>query len=136
MAKSTNIFSVPAEIRLLFVCINKLLSGNTGEGTSINEVWYKKVVEIDAAYGQERLPLNIFIPKNASPPFKTVIYVPGSNSITSRNSQRFTANGFGFLMRSGYVLIMPVFKGTYERGYSEFPNYVENASKIYQSNFV
>ena len=106
------------------------------DSTSINEVWYKKVVEIDAAYGQERLPLNIFIPKNASPPFKTVIYVPGSNSITSRNSQRFTANGFGFLMRSGYVLIMPVFKGTYERGYSEFPNYVENASKIYADQMI
>ena len=31
------------------------------------EVWYKKVVEIDAAYGKERLPLNVFIPKNESP---------------------------------------------------------------------
>ena len=106
------------------------------DSISINEVWYKKVVEIDAAYGQERLPLNIFIPKNTSPPFKTVIYVPGSGSITSRNSQNLTANRIGFLMRSGYALIWPVYKGTYERGYSEFPNYVENASKIYADQMI
>ena len=106
------------------------------DNISINEVWYKKVVEIDAAYGQERLPLNIFIPKNESPPFKTVIFVPGSGSITSRNSQNLTANRIGFLMRSGYALIWPVYKGTYERGYPEFPNYVGNNSKIYAEQMI
>ena len=30
----------------------------------INDAWYKQVVEIDAAYNEERLSLNIFIPKN------------------------------------------------------------------------
>ena len=44
----------------------------------INDAWYKQVVEIDAAYNEERLSLNIFIPKNENPPFKTVVYVPGS----------------------------------------------------------
>jgi len=106
------------------------------DNISINEAWYKKVVEIDAAYGQERLPLNIFIPKNESPPFKTVIFVPGSGSITNRNSQDLTANGLGFLMRSGYALIWPVYKGTYERGYPEFPNYVENNSKVYSDQMI
>lgn len=102
----------------------------------INEVWYKKVVEINAAYGQERLPLNVFIPKNESPPFKTIVYVPGSNSITTRNSKNLTAENFGFLMRSGYALIMPIFMGTYERRYPEFPNYVENDSKIYADQMI
>ncbi len=106
------------------------------DSVSINEAWYKKIVEIDAAYGQERLPLNIFIPINESPPFKTIIYVPGSGAITSRNSQHMTGNGIGFLMRSGYALVMPIYKGTYERGYPEFPNYVENNSKVYADQMI
>lgn len=106
------------------------------DSVPINEVWYKKIVEIDAAYGQERLPLNIFIPKNATPPFKTVVYVPGSGAITSRNSQYLSARGRGFLLRSGYAVVMPIYKGTYERGYPEFPNYVENDSKIYADQMI
>ena len=102
----------------------------------INEAWYKKVVEIDAAYNQEKLPLNIFVPKNESPPFKTIVYVPGSNSITTRNSQNLTAEFLGFLMRSGYALVMPIYMGTYERGYPEFPNYVENDSKVYADQMI
>ena len=100
------------------------------------EVWYKKVVEIDAAYGKERLPLNVFIPKNESPPFKTVIFVPGSGAITNRNSQDLKANRLSFLLRSGYVFIWPIYKGTFERGYPEFPNYVSNDSKIYADQMI
>ena len=102
----------------------------------INDAWYKQVVEIDAAYNEERLSLNIFIPKNENPPFKTVVYVPGSGSITSRNSKNLTGNRMGFLMRSGYAVIYPIYKGTYERGYPEFPNYVENKSKVYADQMI
>ena len=106
------------------------------DSEKVNDAWQKKVVEIDAAYNKERLPLNIFIPTNSNPPHKTVIYVPGSNAITTRNSQNFSANYFGFLLRSGYAVIQPIFKGTYERGYPEFPNYVENESKIYADQLI
>ena len=103
---------------------------------TVNDAWKKKVVEIDAAYNNERLPLNIFTPTNSPPPYKTVIYVPGSNAITTRNSKNLSANYFGFLLRSGYAIIRPIFKGTYERGYKEFPNYVENDSKIYADQMI
>ena len=106
------------------------------DSEKVNDAWQKKVVEIDAAYNKERLPLNIFTPTNSNPPHKTVIYVPGSNAITTRNSQNFSANYFGFLLRSGYAVIQPIFKGTYERGYPEFPNYVENESKIYADQLI
>ena len=106
------------------------------DSEKVNDAWQKKVVEIDAAYNNERLPLNIFTPTNSNPPHKTVIYVPGSNAITTRNSQNFSANYFGFLLRSGYAFIQPIFKGTYERGYPEFPNYVENESKIYADQLI
>ena len=41
-----------------------------------------------------------------------------------------------FLLRSGYALIWPIYMGTYERGYPEFPNYVENDSKVYADQMI
>ena len=104
--------------------------------SDINEVWTKEVVEIDAAYSNETIPLNIFIPKNVSPPFKTIIFVPGSNAITARDSKNIDGKYFGYLMRSGYAFIMPIYKGTWERAYPEFSNYVQNPSKNYSNQMV
>ena len=106
------------------------------EKKPVNDAWQKSVVEIDAAYNNEKIPLYIFTPTNSPPPHKTVIYVPGSNSITTRNSQNISANYFGFLLRSGFAIIRPIFKGTYERGYKEFPNYVASESKIYSDQMI
>src|SRR5262249_53050714 len=48
--------------------------------------WIKEKVSIDAAYGGERLPLYIFLPKNASPPYQTVVYCPGANALRVNSS--------------------------------------------------
>ncbi len=106
------------------------------ENKAINRSWTKRVVGIDAAYNNEKLELNIYTPANVAPPYKTIIYVPGSNAITTRNSKNFTGNNFGFLLRSGYAVIHPIYKGTYERGYPEFRNYVENTSKTYSDQMI
>ena len=39
-------------------------------------------------------------------------------------------------MRSGYAVIHPIYKGTYERGYPEFRNYVGNTSKTYSDQII
>ena len=103
---------------------------------NVNKVWSKQLIEIDAAYGSERLPLNVYIPNNRPPPYKTIVFVPGSNAITSRNSKNKNGNNFGYLMRSGYALIEPIFKGTYERHYKEFNNYLQNPSKNYANQMI
>jgi predicted Ser/Thr protein kinase/predicted esterase len=78
--------------------------------------WIKESVEINAAYGDERLRLHIFIPKNVNPPFQTVIFFPGSSVLYSQSSENLLMVPlFDFIVMSGRAFVYPVYKGSYER---------------------
>jgi cephalosporin-C deacetylase-like acetyl esterase len=47
------------------------------------EFWKKQKVTFNAAYGNERMSAYLFLPKNATPPYQTVIFYPGSWAILS-----------------------------------------------------
>ncbi len=40
--------------------------------------WIVEKITFNAAYGNERMIAYLYIPKNASPPFQTLIFFPGS----------------------------------------------------------
>jgi predicted esterase len=78
--------------------------------------WIKESIEINTAYGDERLRLHIFIPKNANPPFQTVIFFPGSSVLYSHSSENLLMVPlFDFIVMSGRAFVYPVYKGSYER---------------------
>ncbi|HEU4926945.1 MAG TPA: protein kinase [Vicinamibacterales bacterium] len=77
--------------------------------------WRKERISIDAAYGRERLPLNVFLPRNASPPFQTIVVFPSAYALTARSSELLDYSRFDFIMRSGRAAVYPVYQGTYER---------------------
>jgi dienelactone hydrolase len=68
-------------------------------------------VSVDTPYGQ-RLPIRLHIPNNAQRPFQAMVFFPGGNVVRSR---QLPAPILDFLVRSGRVLIDPVFDGTWER---------------------
>jgi dienelactone hydrolase/predicted Ser/Thr protein kinase len=73
-------------------------------------------VSFAAAYAGERVLANILIPKNARPPYRTVIWFPGSYAIVLRHSDEDTFSYyFDFLPRSGYAVVYPVYEGFNER---------------------
>jgi formylglycine-generating enzyme required for sulfatase activity/dienelactone hydrolase len=75
--------------------------------------WRLEVVSFAAAYGGERVPALIYFPKHARPPYQTVVYFPGSGAI---NQPSVRAAGWpSFLPQSGRVVVVPVYKGTWER---------------------
>jgi dienelactone hydrolase len=86
------------------------------EETETTENWVWEKVSFDAAYGRERVTAHVYLPKNASPPFQTVVYFPG---IWALFEEEFVAAGvednLDFLLRSGRALIHPIYVGTYER---------------------
>lgn len=83
------------------------------EDSLATEDWRQEKVSFDAAYGGERVIAHLFLPKNASPPYQTVILFPGSNAIIL---DKFVLSSFSdFIPRSGRALMAPVFKGTFER---------------------
>ncbi len=77
--------------------------------------WRREIISVDAAYGGERLPLNLFIPKTATPPYQTVVYFPGSDATALSSSRHLQVYPIEFFMRSGRAVAFPIYKGTYER---------------------
>jgi formylglycine-generating enzyme required for sulfatase activity len=83
--------------------------------------WTQQRITFAAAYGGERIIANLFLPKNAAPPYQTVIYGPCDPCVFERSSQdlenyfEFTTY-LSFIVKSGRAVLYPVYKGTFERG--------------------
>jgi len=81
-----------------------------------NESWRKEKVSYRAAHGAERIPAYLYLPKNAKPPYQTVLWVPGGYAWFLRSSETgVRTEYFNFLLRTGRAVLYPVYKGTFER---------------------
>jgi hypothetical protein len=83
--------------------------------------WFLEKISFDAAYGGERVMAWLFLPKNATPPFQTVIYFGGDVPVFQRSSQDIESYYevtmfFSFLVKNGRAVLYPVYKGFFERG--------------------
>ena len=82
--------------------------------------WIVEKISFNAAYENERMIAYLYLPKNGSPPFQTLIFFPGSNAryetdlLSSVNSYWF----FDFLVKNNRAVMYPVYKGTFERNFT------------------
>jgi eukaryotic-like serine/threonine-protein kinase len=79
------------------------------------EHWRRETVSFDAAYGHERVPAHLFLPRNAQPPYQTVVFYPTGAAFFHASSDRIQTSHFDYLVRSGRAVLHPVYQGTYER---------------------
>ena len=79
--------------------------------------WTHEKVTITAAYGGERLPVHLYIPKQATRPRQVVVYFPGAYAFYNDkfNPSCLEDERIDFIPRSGRVLVYPIYRGTYER---------------------
>jgi hypothetical protein len=77
--------------------------------------WTREKVSFNAAYGNERVIVYLYLPKNASPPFQTVVYFPGSNVIFQDRFDDAQSVIWEFIPKSGRALMFPIYKSTFER---------------------
>jgi serine/threonine protein kinase/dienelactone hydrolase len=77
--------------------------------------WRKEKVSFAAAYENQRIPAYLFLPKNAKPPYQTVVLFPSAYSRAVPSSDSLDLGTFEFIIRSGRALLYPVYQGTYER---------------------
>jgi eukaryotic-like serine/threonine-protein kinase len=77
--------------------------------------WRKEKVSFAAAYENQRIPAYLFLPKNAKPPYQTVVFFPSAYARTVPSSDSLDLSTFDFIIRSGRALIYPVYQGTFER---------------------
>ena len=81
-----------------------------------NEYWTKQKVTFNTAYGNERMSAYLYLPKNATPPYQTVVFFPGSYAVYERSSRDLNLFGYDFIIKSGRALVYPIYKSHYERG--------------------
>jgi len=92
------------------------------EGAEENEYWKKEKVSFRAAYRNERVTTVVLLPKNARPPFQTVVWFPGSSDLrVSTIDNANTPFYFDFVARSGRAVILPGWQHMYERRLAEGP---------------
>jgi len=85
-----------------------------------SELWTVERISVDAPYGDERMIVNMFLPKASAPPYQTVIYFPGSASLFKETSEDIDEYYefplfLSFLVKTGRAVAYPVYKGTFER---------------------
>jgi hypothetical protein len=54
--------------------------------------WVQERISFDAAYGNERMAVYMFLPKGVPPPYQTVVYFPGSGAAETESSQNLADN--------------------------------------------
>jgi dienelactone hydrolase/tRNA A-37 threonylcarbamoyl transferase component Bud32 len=98
--------------------------------------WRMEKVSYSAAYGGERIPAYLFLPKNAKPPYQVVVVFPGANVVYERSSANTTdRDRFYFIVRSGRALLYPVYKSTFERG-DGLKNVYPNMTASYRDHTI
>jgi formylglycine-generating enzyme required for sulfatase activity/dienelactone hydrolase len=81
--------------------------------TETTDDWTHETVSFNAAYGGERVIAHLYLPRNASPPYQTIVYFPGSGAMMS---DRFSLSSYAdFIPKSGRALLAPIYKSTFER---------------------
>ena len=81
--------------------------------------WIMEKITFDAAYENQRMIAYLFLPKNTSPPFQTLIFFPGSYAVYTKDF--LTEAGpnvnayFDYVLKSGRAAVYPIYFRTYER---------------------
>ena len=91
------------------------LDARVGSTDDSNPAWRQERVSVRAAYDDERLPIDLFIPRSVQAPYQAVVFFPGSNAMVTASSRHLALTLADFLVRTGRVLVYPIYKGTYER---------------------
>ncbi len=78
--------------------------------------WKKQRITIDAGYGNERLPIYLFTPKNVQAPYQALVFFPSARVDFMPSSKNLGDMDFvDYVIKSGRSVVYPIFRGTYER---------------------
>jgi hypothetical protein len=75
----------------------------------------RETVTFRAAYGNDRVVAHLYMPKNTTPPYQTVLFVPSGNVFFFRSIDTLP-DPFEFLVRAGRAVLVVAVQGTLERG--------------------
>ena len=94
-----------------------------------------QTIEIDAAYGRERMQIHVFLPGRGTPPLQTVVLFPGSQALHTRTFGLAEFKRVDFLVKSGRAVVLPIYQSTFERGGAVSSDYPEMTA-LYKEHVI
>jgi eukaryotic-like serine/threonine-protein kinase len=85
---------------------------------SVNDAphWRQENISFQAAYGNERVILHLYLPKETTPPYQAVFYYGGANFLSARTPEEVSTRLMEYIVKSGRAVVLPAYAGTLERG--------------------
>jgi hypothetical protein len=82
--------------------------------------WREEKITFDAAYRGERMSAYLFLPKNAKPPYQTVLFFPSARVLflppdSKDGLELGDTKFFDYIIQSGRAVMYPIYEDTYER---------------------
>jgi eukaryotic-like serine/threonine-protein kinase len=78
-------------------------------------LYRKETVSFAAAYGGQRVPAYLFLPKQVPPPYQTIVLFPSAYARGAQSSRYLDLDTFEYIIKSGRAVLYPVYQGTFER---------------------
>ncbi|HXI21913.1 MAG TPA: dienelactone hydrolase family protein, partial [Gemmatimonadales bacterium] len=86
------------------------------EAEDTTEGWVRQRATVRAAYGDERLPIYVYLPRHGRPPYQAVVFFPGSSALYQRSFDAGQEEAvWDYLVKGGRALVFPIYWGTFER---------------------
>ena len=76
----------------------------------------RQTIRFAAAYGGEWMFAYLFLPSRGRPPYQTVVLFPGSLAIHTVTVGPAELRRIDFLLKGGRAVMLPIYKGTFQRG--------------------
>jgi eukaryotic-like serine/threonine-protein kinase len=110
-----------------FLYDKKELNATVEKRDESSKDWILEKISFNAAYSDERVIVYLYLPKNISPPFQTIIFFPGIYAHWGKDlANNFFSNwNIDFVIKNGRAVMYPVYKGTYERKDGMTPDMLE-----------
>lgn len=93
----------------------KPLEARVEEGDNSHRDWYRERVTFSAAYPGQRVSAWIYTPRGVERPAPTVVNFPGGDALMLDDSRKAGLNHVEPFLRSGHIVVYPVYLGTFER---------------------
>jgi formylglycine-generating enzyme required for sulfatase activity/dienelactone hydrolase len=112
-AVSDEVFDV---FRRQFSYVKSALNARVERRDTSGADWIREKITLDAGYESERVTAFVFLPHDAKPPYQVVVEFPGLTAFLGRASSEGLQPGIAdFIVKTGRALVLPVWKGSYER---------------------
>jgi dienelactone hydrolase len=98
-------------------------------------LWTRQRITFDAAYGDDRMVLYLYLPTAGSPPYQTVVYWPTGTAYLLNSLDDYPTD-FDFILKGERALALPIYAGTFERRNDRGPPFAPAGPVAYRDNVI